>query len=379
MLPVVLLLFNVVIQLHGSNFWKIVEQLPDETQLMFEKHFYYDHDGRVYRIEGDRNPPDQPDAADVWLADNFVPDDDGRMYSLAGDFDYAPFFDAERDTVFRLYTRDSSDYEILRVNDTSSIIRSRFNVSHPTRFTIHGFGSNGDGLSSSLIRDQYFVLGEFNVVVVDWSGGSGLGMYLTSYFQVRRRVAAVGKVVSQLIDTLVQATEISLNEISIVGFSLGAHIAGNAGKAQSGRIRTIIGLDPARLLFSEQDSDILSSQDAQYVEVLHTSSFGYPFPIGTSDFYANGGVFYQPGCFFEGYIGCSHSRAYFYYAESITSQVGFWARKCAQLTVNLFDVTCDGQNGTMARMGGEPPNTETDACGSYQFETNSAAPFAKGR
>ncbi|XP_055591364.1 phospholipase A1-like [Uranotaenia lowii] len=375
----VALLFSVVVRLHGWDFQEIFAERSNEDKQIFEQHFYYDEEGRVFRKEGDRDPPDQPDTTDFWLAENFIVDDEGRIYPIADDFDKGPPFDAERDTVFRLYTKDNLDHEILKLDEEDSIVSSRFNVSHPTKFTIHGFQSSGDHPMNTVIRKQYFALGEFNVFVVDWSAGSGQD--LASYFSVRQRVSAVGKAISRFIDKLVQATEVSLSEISLIGFSLGAHIAGNAGKAQSGRIKTIIGLDPAGPLFSEKDKDILSSQDAQYVEVLHTSVFGFSNPIGTSDFYANGGVFSQPGCFLTGDVGCSHGRAFYYFAESLTSESGFWAQKCSKVfEVNLFDVKCESLEGDPKEtMGREPPNTENEVTGPYQFNTHSDAPFAQGQ
>ncbi|XP_055585780.1 pancreatic lipase-related protein 2-like [Uranotaenia lowii] len=308
---------------------------------------------------------------------HFFPGADGRMHQINGYNKESEHFSfvAERDTVFRLYTQGNPSFEVLAVNDTSSVLRSKFNASHPTRFTIHGFTSSGDDNFNSMVRDQYFKLGEYNMIVVDWRAGSGFNMSFPSYLQSRKRVGSVGRATSRLIDTLVQASNVSLSSISLIGYSLGAHVAGNVGKAQQGRISTIIGLDPAGPLFFDWDSDRLSSRDAQYVEVLHTSLAGYSHPIGTADFYANGGIFIQPGC---SDIWCAHDRAPEYFAESLTSQVGFMARKCRRLTINIFDVTCTPDGQLRAKMGGEPANTGSDVMGSYRFETNSVAPFAQG-
>lgn len=42
----------------------------------------------------------------------------------------------------------------------------------------------------------------------------------------------------------------------------------------------------------------LTHMDAEFVDVIHTDAgvYGYPFQIGTADFYPNSGHRYQPGC-----------------------------------------------------------------------------------
>lgn len=65
------------------------------------------------------------------------------------------------------------------------------------------------------------------------------------------------------------------------------------------KIPRITGLDPAFPHFSfDDDSRRLSSNDAEFVDVIHTDAgiFGVPFPVGQADFYPNGGSALQPGC-----------------------------------------------------------------------------------
>lgn len=68
----------------------------------------------------------------------------------------------------------------------------------------------------------------------------------------------------------------------------------------SGRIRVIIGLDPAGALFDVNDPrDRLDAGDAQYVECIHTNGglfgLGIGTPICDTDFFPNGGNS-QSGC-----------------------------------------------------------------------------------
>lgn len=96
-----------------------------------------------------------------------------------------------------------------------------------------------------------------------------------------------------------------LANFQVVGHSLGAHIAGFAGKSAKrltgSKISRITGLDPAGPLFEVPPvpkNSRLSDEDANVVEALHTNGgmLGYLTPLGTIDFFANGGDFIQKEC-----------------------------------------------------------------------------------
>lgn len=93
--------------------------------------------------------------------------------------------------------------------------------------------------------------------------------------------------------------EMNYSRVSLVGHSLGAHIAGIAAKnVRRGRINTIIGLDPAGPLFNmNSPTTRLAVTDADYVECVQTDNrnFGIGEPLGHVDFFPNGGS-NQPGC-----------------------------------------------------------------------------------
>lgn len=104
---------------------------------------------------------------------------------------------------------------------------------------------------------------------------------------------------ANFIDYLVQYG-MNLEELLVVGHSLGAHISGMAGKLTQteGKIGIIIGLDPAGPLFPFNDvHKRLADTDAHYVQVIHTDAghLGIEHPIGHGDFYPNGGK-NHPGC-----------------------------------------------------------------------------------
>ncbi|EAT41284.1 AAEL007063-PA [Aedes aegypti] len=285
-----------------------------------------------------------------------------------------PLFTPETDVIFRLFTRSNPVHgQILQWNNAASVSNSNFNAAHPTRFTIHGWnGGETSGLHGN-IRNNYFAVGDFNVISVDWGAGANTINYITA----RNRVASVGDIMSRMINTLVSASGISRNSISLIGHSLGAHAAGNAGKLQNGQIQTIIGLDPAGPLFSLGQSDIMHPNDAQYVEAVFSNAglLGFDLPLGDSNFYPNGGRS-QPGCGIDLAGNCAHSRAHELFAESVSSTVGFRATRCASHN-EIMAGNCT-PSGADARMGGEPSNHGRGVNGAFRFNTNSASPFAMG-
>lgn len=123
------------------------------------------------------------------------------------------------------------------------------------------------------------------------------------YQNARYGVGTTGIAVSKFIEWL----NVNYNTLHIVGFGLGAHVAGIAGKNSiRGRVNRIIGLDPARPLFNEfTSSGRISRGDALLVEIFHSNGdqLGIFNPIGDIDYYINDGRI-QPEC------DCEYPRSY---------------------------------------------------------------------
>lgn len=130
---------------------------------------------------------------------------------------------------------------------------------------------------------------------------------------------------------LIDFADLNIDSLVLIGHSLGAHIAGIAGKHMHNvTIPRIVGLDPASPLFSFDNRERrLATGDARYVEIVHSNAglLGFSAPLGDASFYPNGGRS-QPGCGWDLSKTCAHSRAYYYYAESIYSPSGFFAWQC---------------------------------------------------
>ncbi|XP_052834735.1 uncharacterized protein LOC128251683 isoform X2 [Drosophila gunungcola] len=207
----------------------------------------------------------------------------------------------------------------------ASIDGSFFNPSNPTRITIHGWNSNYKDGVNTRIADAWFQYGDYNMIAVDWQRGRSLE-YATSV----AGASGAGKKIAALVDFLVQEYGMRLDTLEVVGFSLGAHVAGHTAKqVTSGKVGKVVGLDPASPLISYSKTEKrLSSDDAVYVESIQTNGaiLGFSQPIGKAAFYMNGGRS-QPGCGIDITGGCSHTRAVLYYVEALLWN-NFPAKKC---------------------------------------------------
>lgn len=189
-------------------------------------------------------------------------------------------------------------------------------------------------------------------------------------------MSEVGAVTARLVDMLNQFGNMGFNQISVIGHSLGGHAAGHTGKRVSrGRLHTVVAMDPAAPLFSLDNPDRVASNDANYVEVIHTNGglLGFDAPLGLADFYPNGGRS-QPGCGIDIAGTCAHSRAYLFFAESVNSN-RFVSTRC-QSHQQITSGQCTS-SGPSRPMGGEPSN-HGQATGVYFLTTNANSPFAQG-
>lgn len=67
--------------------------------------------------------------------------------------------------------------------------------------------------------------GDVNVICVDWSNGANLPNYVRAAVNTR----LVGRQVAQLVNAINNAVGSNNSDFHLIGFSLGAHVAGFAG------------------------------------------------------------------------------------------------------------------------------------------------------
>ncbi|KAL4716566.1 hypothetical protein ACJJTC_010230 [Scirpophaga incertulas] len=295
----------------------------------------------------------------VWL-----PDGDGtpQLVDL-----HAPINDKltqieDESDKYLLFTRRNTDASQILLKDSEVSIKcSNYNASWPLKVIVHGWNNNRNSklniaITAAILEDQ-----EANVIVMDWSSSAQ-----SSYVTAANSVISVGKGLGEFLIWLLNITGSSWNNVHLIGFSLGAHIVGNAGRVAGGKPARITGLDPAGPLWSGS-TEGLNKASGQYVEVIHTDGglLGIYDCIADADFYPNGGKNPQPGCLLS---TCSHSRAHELFASSIRTN-HFVGRLCKDLH-NVQNGTCSGTvlkmgNGIMSKRGG----------GIYLLETGKSWPF----
>ncbi|MBN4841740.1 alpha/beta hydrolase family protein, partial [Citrobacter braakii] len=106
---------------------------------------------------------------------------------------------------------------------------------------------------------------DVNIIAVDWTPGS------TMYSQGLGNAPQCGEVIAQFMNIFITTFGYNPNNFFIVGTGLGGHIAGIAARNAAGPIPHIVALDPSYHGWTHHPA-ILSSSDADVVEVLHTSA-----------------------------------------------------------------------------------------------------------
>uniref|UniRef100_A0A8D8MA48 Pancreatic lipase-related protein 2 n=1 Tax=Cacopsylla melanoneura TaxID=428564 RepID=A0A8D8MA48_9HEMI len=244
------------------------------------------------------------------------------------------------DTKFWLLTRENPTQpeKVMYSDDKASLVSSHFNESRPTKFIAHGFKGSGKDRGALIIVEALLDLEDCNVVLVDWEKGAAG----PSYALAATNTQIIGRQLALLILDMVSIGA-DPQKIHIVGFSLGAHVAGYAGRGVQNKgvkIGRITGLDPASPLFRQLLATSLVSlnfADAHYVDIIHSDGarhwsegLGLFESIGHSDYFPNGGLD-QPGCehkknavlvsHLEGSMNstvvCNHIRAWKLFYESL--------------------------------------------------------------
>uniref|UniRef100_A0A3Q3AZ68 Triacylglycerol lipase n=1 Tax=Kryptolebias marmoratus TaxID=37003 RepID=A0A3Q3AZ68_KRYMA len=255
-----------------------------------------------------------------------------------------PWHPEEIGTRFLLFTPKNRYYQEIKPDE--SIEASNYGGKRNTRFVIPGYLLKQDedwpqNMCKVMVQRQ-----NVNCIVVEWKKG-----VRTRYAQAANNARVVAAQVAFMITFLMGHYAQTAGMFHLIGHSLGAHAAGEAGSRVPGLAR-ISGLDPAEPYFQGTDASLrLDTSDAAFVDVIHTD--GLPFDsklglgmtehVGHIDFYPNGGEL-MPGCsankgrpadldaIWEGTIkfdACNHARAYEYYAESIAKSQGFVGFPCS--------------------------------------------------
>lgn len=180
---------------------------------------------------------------------------------------------------------------------------------------VHGFTENQQSESVREIVEAYLTRNDFNILTVDWS----LLAKDNYIFASSVHLPKVGKALGDELFLMLRSS-LDIDKLHLVGHSLGGHLIGEVSRQILDRsngtmkLKRLSALDPAFPSFYIIElAKPLSANDAEFVDVIHTSawSYGTPFRTGTVDFWPNGGVDYltNPECILELSRYCFYSKS----------------------------------------------------------------------
>ncbi|KAG6453420.1 hypothetical protein O3G_MSEX008166 [Manduca sexta] len=245
-----------------------------------------------------------------------------------------------------------------------------FDISKQTKIIIHGYKDHSQSAVPIELAKAYNEKKIFNVLLLDAEEIMNK-RYMTCVHNTR----LMGKRLANLLANL-ENFGANAEDFHLLGISLGAHVAGWAGKYfrqyKGHSLGRITGLDPAGPCFSHAYSDQrLDKTDAKYVDVVHSNRLvqGIIESLGHADFYVNGGGPNQPGCFMP---SCSHLRAAEVYTESVMTPKSFVGIRCQSW--KHFQVNAC-EKDTYAVMG---YGSSTTTRGEYYLRTMGRPPYGLG-
>ncbi|XP_064071142.1 pancreatic lipase-related protein 2-like isoform X1 [Vanessa tameamea] len=295
--------------------------------------------GAIPSVPGDNSHYVEGVSRYIWM-----PDGEGvpHLVDLQAPVDEAQLLSTRNgaNNQYWLFTRQNPTSRQVLVNgNINSVLNSNYRANRPTKVIVHGWNNNGNTQMNPLITSAFLAVQDVNVIVVDWNQLAN-GAYTTAV----RGVPDVGRHLGNFLIWLFNNAGGNWNQLHLVGFSLGAHVVGNAGHTVGGRAVRITGLDPAGPQWGG-NANALNRNSAIYVESIHTDGriLGIFDPISNADFYPNGGRNPQPGCLIS---TCSHGRATELFASSIRFN-HFVGRQCN----NLNEAQLSSCNGNQLRMG----------------------------
>ncbi|KAI8438252.1 hypothetical protein MSG28_010855 [Choristoneura fumiferana] len=261
-----------------------------------------------------------------------------------------------------LFTRSNpNNPQVIVHGNANTIWNSNYNGNLPLNVIVHGWNNNGWSPMNPDITAAFLAVTNCNVIVLDWSALANQG-----YNTAAAGVPSVGQFLGNFLVWLRQTGGGAWNNVHLVGFSLGAHVVGNAGRQAHGWPARVTGLDPAGPLWGN-NNNALNRNSGAYVETIHTDGglLGIMDAIGDSNFYPNGGRNPQPGCWIS---TCSHGRANDLFAATVRFNhlVG---RQCS----NIWEAELNTCSGAALNMGNGDWNKR--GSGIYGLRTGNSWPF----
>ncbi|KAK7590573.1 hypothetical protein V9T40_002186 [Parthenolecanium corni] len=269
----------------------------------------------------------------------------------------------EDEIIFKYYNKDYHSGDRIFTQNISESTLKGWRRNTALKVITHGWLSSDESGAVEGIKEAYLQKQDVNIITVDWSESASWKVYPLPAYMTQQ----VGAIIARLIDHLVNNSYVSLEDVHIIGHSLGSHVAGASGAAvATGRVARITGLDPAGPGFEvvhHLHHNSLDTTDALFVDIIHTAggAAGYYSTLGHVDFYPNGGTPMQPGCLEDSNsvsglsqsYSCSHGRSYEFYKDSILHPHTFKAWQCENWQA-FENKSCE--NNQVIYMGDETPS-----------------------
>jgi len=282
----------------------------------------------------------------------------------------------ENDVNFRLYSVTTGDaYVLLPFPCPTLTPCPHFSPLRPTKLVAHGNKglTDVDLMFSQAYREAGI---DCNLIGIDWRELEG---------SAHVRVVQAGIQAGRLVGLMMKELGLKVKDIHAIGFSYGAHVVGNASKEiqRMGieKIPRITALDPGRHGFNQESSDKirLTKDDADLVDVIHTSKIGFQEPLGHVDFFPNGGLSQACEgdgdkinfCDLQAGGGWEHQRAVQYYQESIEDSHKFLSWKGED-----YGQFVEGNEEDAVSMGEHLCSNGEPHEGKYYLKTNGKKPFS---
>lgn len=135
-------------------------------------------------------------------------------------------------TYFYLYTpelNNGTEEQSINYYRLEKIIDVKINSERPMYVLVHGFSQiyPFDKFLRPL-KDELILAGN-NVLIIDWIAG----VDYPNYYQAASNSQTVGGMIANVLDRMSRDRKINLNLTTIIGYSLGVHVAAFAGKKLS--------------------------------------------------------------------------------------------------------------------------------------------------
>ncbi|XP_034665932.1 phospholipase A1-like [Drosophila subobscura] len=249
-----------------------------------------------------------------------------------------------------------------------------FYQDRPTVIFITGWKTTISESNSGPAAKAYNCRNDTNFVLLD-----AANFIDTLYSWSALNTDAIGEYVARALLTLNR--NYVVENVHVVGHSLGAQIAGSTGRyfrqlSGGATLARVTGLDPANPCFYDgNDLEGVRSGDARFVDIIHSNPgiLGTPKVVGDADYFVEGLFAFKSGCEGLNDISCSHNRAVEYFSETVyrTNTNNFLGKRCDRYANLWFGRSCDDTRTVMGY------DASASDLGFFYVDANAEEPFGQ--